>query len=357
MLKKVLYLSNIEVPYRARLFSELAKYCDLTVLYERERSSNRDAAWCQSEKREYRVEFLNGLKIGNENSFSLRIFQHLFSGYDRIIIGCYNSKIQMLAMMALRLMRKSYILNIDGEVFVSKKGIKSALKRFFLRGAAGYLAAGEKSAETLRKVVDNKPVTVYYFSSLSKAELEEHAQDKSGRNATTLVVGQYFDYKGMDIAAEAARKDPDHEYLFVGMGKRTELFVKEQGLENVRNIQVIPFLQKKDLEQLYKECAMLVLPSRQECWGLVINEAASFGTPIVSTWGSGAAVEFMADQYAQYLAAAGDADSLLEAIGRLRACNEKEDYSQYLKEKSQRYCIETNCRAHLHALAIQEETE
>ena len=33
--KKVLYISNIQVPYRVRFFNLLAEKCDLTVLYER----------------------------------------------------------------------------------------------------------------------------------------------------------------------------------------------------------------------------------------------------------------------------------------------------------------------------------
>ena len=36
--KKILYISNIEVPYRVSFFNEFAKHCDLTVLYERKKS-------------------------------------------------------------------------------------------------------------------------------------------------------------------------------------------------------------------------------------------------------------------------------------------------------------------------------
>ena len=77
--------------------------------------------------------------------------------------------------------------------------------------------------------------------------------------------------------------DSSIRYKFVGMGKRTELFLKEMG-NMPENVKVIPFLQKSDLEEEYRRCSLLLLPTRQECWGLVVNEAASFGTPIVSTW-------------------------------------------------------------------------
>ena len=38
-----------------------------------------------------------------------------------------------------------------------------------------------------------------------------------------------------------------------------------------------------DLYKEYQQCKCVLLPSKKECWGLVINEAASFGCPIIST--------------------------------------------------------------------------
>ena len=170
------------------------------------------------------------------------------------------------------------------------------------------------------------------------------------RENFVLVIGQYFDYKGMDVACQAACMDKSIRYKFVGMGKRTDLFFQEMG-NMPNNIEVIPFLQKKELEEEYKKCAMLVLPTRQECWGLVVNEAASFGTPIVSTWGSGAAVEFIGDTYPQYLAQPGDAESLLSCIHR---CQEDDcaDYSDYLKNISKKYSIERNVVTHIQSFSI-----
>ena len=114
------------------------------------------------------------------------------------------------------------------------------------------------------------------------------------------------------------------------------------------NIEVIPFLQKSDLEDEYRKCSLLLLPTRQECWGLVVNEAASFGTPIVSTWGSGAAMEFIGDDYPQFLAKPSDADSLLECVKWcLKADNS--EYTAFLKEVSKKYSIERSVDAHLKA--------
>lgn len=350
-MKKVLYISNIEVPYRVRLFNELAKECELTVTYERNRSDSRDEKWSKSESCLYKKEYLSGIKTGSENSFSIKIIKKLFEGYDSIIVGCYNSPAQMLLILLMKIFHKPYILNIDGEIFAQGNGIKSKIKRFFLRGAKKYLAAGEKSAQSLRKVVGEKEIIPYYFSSLTESELKENALSDSERENFVLVVGQYLDVKGIDVALEAARINENINYKFIGMGNRTDEFIKKYCPEGQKNVEFIPFLQKKELEEEYKKCSAFVLPSRQECWGLVINEAASFGTPIVSTTGSGAAVEFLEGEYSHFLAKAGDSESLYKCISELLA-SDTDEYCRYLIEKSALYSIESGVKAHIKACEL-----
>ena len=348
-MKKVLYITNIESPYRVKFFNLLAEQCDLTVLYEREKSANRNADWAKSETCNHKRIFLKGIAVGMENAFSMQVLKEIFKPYDAIIVGCYNSPVQMFAMLVMRLFGIRFMINLDGEPFLEGKGLKTWLKRFFLKGAQCYLVAGEKAAESLRNALGDCEIVPYYFSSLTERELQEHreATKNCERNDTVLVVGQYFDYKGMDIALQVARMDPAHCYKFVGMGSRTEQFRNDFEGQIPSNVEIIPFLQKKDLEAEYRKCAMLVLPSRQECWGLVVNEAASFGTPIVSTWGSGAAVEFLAEEYPQYLAQPNDAESLLKCIQTCMAAKDAERYSSFLKNKSKDYSIERSVQVHI----------
>ena len=346
-MKRVLYLTNIEVPYRVRFFNELAKHCDLTVMYERRKSANRDNKWASGEAKNYRVEYLDGKDVGDEYGFSWRILGLVKKNWDVVVVGCYNSRVQMLAMAYMRLNHIPFVINLDGEPFIGN-GLKAIVKKMMLKGADGYLTAGLKSGESLKAaIVNSKPISPYYFSSLTDDEIAQNACSEKKRENWVLVVGQYFDYKGMDVAFKTACMDKSIRYKFVGMGKRTELFLCEMG-EMPENIEVIPFLQKAELEEEYRRCSLLLLPTRQECWGLVVNEAASFGTPIVSTWGSGAAMEFIGDRYPQYLAKSGDADSLLECVRKcLKADNG--EYSAYLKEVSKKYSIERNVDAHLRA--------
>lgn len=344
---KVLYLSNIEVPYRVEFFNQLSKKCELTVLYERHKSSNRDEEWTCSKKNIYKTIYLNGINIGNENAFSLQIVNIVSQKWDIVIVGCYNSIVQMFAIMYMKLKGIKYIISLDGEPFI-RHDLKGKLKKYFLKGASAYLVAGEKASYSLRKAIcDRGPIIPYYFSSLTAQEIDKNAEmvKKQKRNGKVLVIGQYFPYKGMDIAYKVACLNYNISFKFVGMGKRSDKFVSDMGFIP-DNIEIIPFLQKDNLKLEYQNCSVLLLPTRQECWGLVVNEAASFGMPIVSTWGSGAAKEFLGTKYSKYLAEPENVNELYDCVKKC-LCSNDENYSNYLKEVSRNYTIEKMVQCHI----------
>lgn len=345
-MKKVLYITNKEVPYRVAFFNQLAMYSNLTVAFESIENDTRDKKWAHSIRKEFYEVFLDGSDAGKKKNVYWNILKLLKQKWDVIIVGCFNSKVQLMAMLYMRFAGTPFWINLDGELFINQS-LKGMMKKFFLHGAKGYLIAGEKAGENLKSFVGvDKKINPYWFSSLTNKELSCNAQIEHKRPPrTVLIVGRYYKYKGMDVAFMAASRDHSINYKFVGMGKQSEQFCKNMG-ELPENIEIIPFLQKKELEEEYKNCSLMVLPSRQECWGLVINEAASFGTPIVSTWGSGAAVEFLSDAYPQYLAIPGDAESLYNCI-KMCLQNDNTHYSKFLKQKSAQYSIENSVKAHM----------
>lgn len=351
-MKKILYITNEVVPYRTRFFNLLSKSCDLKVVYQTDKTGLRNSTWRHSVELNFKHIFLKGSFI----SSIIQLISLLSTKWDVRIIGCLNEKVEILAMLYLRLFHIPYYLNLDGETFFEGDSLKAKLKRFIAKGAKKYLVAGNEAAKNLRKAIGNIDIQVYNFSSLSEQELISHRHSPciltGGSNTRyTLVVGAFLPYKGLDIALEAAKMLPDIQFKFIGANKQAGDLKALRDSLDIHNVEIIPFLQSEELYKYYQNCSFFVLPSRQECWGLVVNEAASYGTPIISTWGSGAAVEFLADKYPQYLAKSGDTQSLKDAITcYLKSSDaEKNDYSKYLIEKSKNYSIEESVRRHLDA--------
>lgn len=349
-MKKILYITIMEVPYRTQFFNLLSEKCELTVVYQTSGTITRNKTWAKSVTSKFNYLFLDSTsnKFFKQLKRLLNIIKN--GNFDHIIFGCCNEKLQLLTMQLLRITRRKYILNLDGETFFEKKNLKTFFKKILLKGANKYFVAGIESSNNLKKAIKTNRVYPYFFSSLTNEEIEQNSHKKQKRDNYVLVIGKYFDYKGLDVALEAAKLLPNQEFKFLGVGNRSDLFVKKVKEMDLSNIEVIPFLQKEELNLEYQKCKMLVLPSRQECWGLVVNEAASFGTPIVSTFGSGAAVEFLDDKYKMFLAEPGNSKDLAKKISLLLDSKKTQEYSDYLLKKSKQYSIEISVEKHLEEL-------
>lgn len=215
-MKKVLYITNKEVPYKVSFFNELSKKIKLIVIYESKSSGNRNSSWAKSVSNNFEYYYLD-----NKNQFfqALKIIKKM--NPDRIVIGCTTSKIQTLLTLYFKIFKIKYDLNVDGEYFFGNKKIKDKIKAFFIKGAENYFIAGKKSADSLKMVTKTDNVYPYYFSSLTEYDLKERKNEIipiNKRKKFILVVGQYFAYKGLDIAVQVAKKMPLQKFIFVRNG-------------------------------------------------------------------------------------------------------------------------------------------
>ncbi len=67
------------------------------------------------------------------------------------------------------------------------------------------------------------------------------------------------------------------------------------GLEN--NVHFVNYCSKTELSNYYKAADIFVLPTRYDSWGLVVNEAMSYGLPVVTTDCCGAGLEVLDHQH------------------------------------------------------------
>ena len=351
---KVLYLTNIHNPYRDEFFEQLGQQCDLTVTFEAHDDDARDASWFNgAQEHSYCEVFLpTGTAAGFKGLRGI-----IAEGWDVVVVGCYNSKVQMLAIEHMRRRKIRYAVNLDGPLFYSKSSIKGAVRKHVLRNADLYLVAGKTSVGSVRREVgatDGK-IVPYSFSSLTEAQLSARAALCEQRDENLILgVGQFLPYKDIDVLLDAfaGMHNEDLRLRLIGAGKRNaelEKAIAERGLAD--RAEAIAFMPPEELALEYARAGLFVLPSRQECWGLVVNEAAACGCPIVSTWGAGAAVEFLANSRPQLLAEPCSTDSLALTMGSFlaRPREEKQSYAAWLQSKATAYTVESSVKEHLAA--------
>lgn len=128
-----------------------------------------------------------------------------------------------------------------------------------------------------------------------------------------LFVGRLVDTKGVDVLAaaykayRAASPDP-WPLVVVGIGPMDEELAAIPGTE------LLGFVKPADLPDVMRESGCLVLPSRFEPWGVVVQEAAAAGQAVVCTSACGAASRLVLDGYNGRVVAPDDAPRLAQAM-------------------------------------------
>jgi len=114
-----------------------------------------------------------------------------------------------------------------------------------------------------------------------------------------LYVGQLIGRKGVEQLLEVldSLDDPDIGLLIVGSGPQEEelrQFCQVQGLTNVF---FEGFQQQDDLPSYYALADFLILPSLEEVWGLVVNEALASGLYVLCSDRAGAAYDLIQERW------------------------------------------------------------
>ena len=321
---KVLWLTNLPAPYKVDLFNELGKEVELTVLFERRGATNRDGGWNKNNFENFNGIFLKGIKIGEENSFCKSVKKYLKGKYDKIIIGGYGTLTAMYAIRYLKKQKIKYYLSIDGGIINEKESAKIyKLKRSLVTGAYGYLCPSKKSADFLFYYgADRNKISFYPFTSVKKEDVfrvpEEIKQKLKKQlfikeDKVILSIGQFIKRKGFDLLIKAAAELKDYGVYIVG-GKPTNEYIKLRSELKTANVHFLPFMSKEKTKKYYAIADIFVLPTREDIWGLVVNEAMACGLGVITTDNCIAGLELIKDKENGYIIPTENVEKIIESV-------------------------------------------
>jgi glycosyltransferase involved in cell wall biosynthesis len=137
---------------------------------------------------------------------------------------------------------------------------------------------------------------------------------------------------------------------FVG-GEPTAEYInlkQEFGLENVN---FVGFKNKEELKKYYMAADVFVLPTREDIWGLVINEAMANGLPIISTDRCVAATELVENGVNGYIVQVDNVEELSCAIEKTINDNLR-IMGQESLDKIKKYTFESMAKQHVEIFNI-----
>lgn len=367
---RLLFITNVPTPYRVDFFNELGKQCDLTVLFERSNASDRDPAWSHYDFEHFHGIVLKGIPIRPDTAVCIDVLKHLRRGrYDAVVVTNFTSPTGMLAVGYLRATRQTYYLESDGG-FPRRTGLRSLIKRLIIPGARGYfstslvhdqyyLACGAKAERLIR----------YPFSSVHAAEVlaeppasevKVAAKRALGLSDSPLIlcVSQFIPRKGIDVLLRALPSiDHDATVCIIGGRPPREYTLSVESL-NLRSVHFLPFKTRSQLQPYFLAADVFVLPTREDIWGLVVNEALAHALPVVTTDRCLAGVALVEDDQQGYIVPSADEGALAGAINKAISRIQEGSRMPYMCLKTARqYTIESMAFEHLRSLSRRRKGE
>ena len=355
---KVLWLTNIPSPYRVKFFNELGKYCDLTVLFEKKASDERDDSWRKFNSENFNAVYLKGKSVGVAEAFCPEIIKYLNRTYDHIIVTNFSDPTGILAIAILKAKRIPYIIESDGGFPGSGRGIKEKIKKWLLSSAYLYFSTAEEHDKYyLTYGAKKEQIVRYPFTSLQESDVltapisdeeKQALRKKLGiiEEKVILSVGQFIHRKGYDVLFDALSRIDKSVGCYIIGGKPTDEYLKMVSEKQLTNVHFIDFKLKDELNEYYRATDLFVLPTREDIWGLVVNEAMAQGQPVVTTNRCVAGLELIQDSICGQIVPIEDATALSNAI-QYELDNLSEERTIQILNKIKQYTVEQMARVHI----------
>lgn len=133
--------------------------------------------------------------------------------------------------------------------------------------------------------------------------------------------------------------------VYIVGGEPTKEYLDLRESFQLKNLHFLGYKNKQELKEIYLAADIFVHPTKEDVWGLVVNEALAYGLPVVTTDRCIAGQELVKDGINGYIVDAGSDGELSKAIENA-LCNQERMGIQSLIV-IQNYTIENMVADHL----------
>jgi glycosyltransferase involved in cell wall biosynthesis len=306
-------LTNVLAPYRVPIYLKLAQHFDLSVLYsggETNRASwDADPALLEAARVKRVPGFTFRRAVRRDGKVVDTRFLQLQPGFLADLVVRRPDAVISNEMGLRTLCALVYATVFRRPLWVWWGGTRHTeqrvgrWKREYRRGLARriprWLSYGGTSSEYLRELgvpsdriveLQNCVPEAAYVSSPSPAMRLEV-------RPVLLHIGQLIGRKGIDRLLEACasvqRQGYSFSLLIVGDGPDRGALERQADALGLRHVHFRPAVAAVETPGIYRSADVLVFPTLEDVWGLVVNEALWSGLPVLASRYAGCALDLL----------------------------------------------------------------
>ena len=332
-MKRAVFITNIPSPYRVDFFVYLQKnypQYEFHIIFSGAGMENRKWSVEMGELSGY--VFLKSKTLIIRKRFDDR-YVFLPVGVERTLRELkpdvvfameYNPTI-LRAVHWCRKRRIPFISWTDGTLHAERNfgKVQRLARRYVIPRAAAFVASSTASKQAqIAYGADEKKCFLSYLT----VDIEKYLRRKDNYGRKQLIyVGSLIQRKGLDLLLAAlARTDGDIRLVIVGEGQEKELLLKQaKELGILERIDFKGYVEGEALRALYAGSDVFILPTREDCFGLVILEAMCASLPVLSSKYADGAFDLVEEGENGYIVDPEDTAAFAARIGELFADEER----------------------------------
>jgi glycosyltransferase involved in cell wall biosynthesis len=262
--------------------------------------------------------------------------------FDVLWVHGYNRWFHWRAMAAAKLRGLKVLVRDEATAISARRGlVKRLVKGWFFGGLGrvcdGFLAIGTLNARyyqaygipperifSMPYAVDNDFFQEQARAAATGRQTRRRDLGLEPGRPVILSASKLSAVKGgLDLLEAYIQLSPDgvtepHPYLvFIGDGDQRPLLEARARSTRWNSIKILGFKNQRELPQYYDLCDVLVLPSRFEPWGLVVNEAMNAGRAVIVSDRVGCGPDLVHEGVNGYVFQTGDRAGLCQALEKV----------------------------------------
>lgn len=326
-MKHVVIITNIPAPYRVDFFDYLQKnYTDyrFTIVYSSKNEDNR--SWEIDETKMKNCVFLESKTIKFKKRYDTR-YVHIPWGVGKVlkqlkpdvVVGSEYNPTILQAVVYCKRKKIPYVSWTDGTLFSERNfgRVQLLSRKYVVSKADAFIGSSTKSKEAqIYYGADEKKCHISFLA----VNVDKYIQKPQGKGeGKILCVGSLIERKGVDLLFNAlVNVESKFELYLAGGGDEKENLIrlaKELKIEN--QVHFLGQLSREELLKHYADSDLFVLPTREDCFALVILEAMCSKLPIVCSKYADGAYDLIEEGKNGFVADPYDAKLFAEKINLL----------------------------------------